>query len=172
MCAACAAATVMANPPKSNGIPEAARPDIAESVARAAAKPHPRLFADAAGFAALRARLGKEELLTAGAEFIRATADPILSAKPCERIKEGKRGDCRQVRVLIADARDARPYLKGARKARPYLKGARKARSYRKVIVRESGVSPSVKTMWRAVAGMRSPARSGHSTRRTALRAR
>ena len=50
-----------------------------------------QLFADARGFAALKARLGKEELLTAGAEFIRATADPILSAKPCERIKEGKR---------------------------------------------------------------------------------
>ena len=91
LCAACAAAVVLANRPKGNGIPGAARPEIAEAVARAAAKPHPRLFADAAGFAALRARLGKEELLTAGAEFVRRTADACLETKPCERIKEGKR---------------------------------------------------------------------------------
>jgi hypothetical protein len=57
----------------------------------AARRPHPRLFADARGFAALKARLGKEELLTAGAEFVRMTADSILETKPCERIKEGKR---------------------------------------------------------------------------------
>lgn len=83
--------SVSAKPNNGNGIPAVARPEIARAVEEAAKRPHPRLFADAAGFAALKARLGKEELLTAGAEFIRATADPILKAKPCERIKEGKR---------------------------------------------------------------------------------
>ncbi len=91
MCAACAAAVVLAKPPKNNGMPEAARPEVAEAVAKAAAKPHPRLFADAAGFEALKARLGKEELLTAGAEFVRAGAGRLLNTTPVERIKEGKR---------------------------------------------------------------------------------
>ena len=84
-------ATVSESAEKDNGIPEEARPEVARAVEAAARRPHPRLFADADGFAALKARLGKEELFTAGAEFIRATADPILKAKPCERIKEGKR---------------------------------------------------------------------------------
>ncbi len=84
-------ATVSESAEKDNGIPEVARPEVARAVDEAARRPHPRLFADADGFAALKARLGKEELFTAGAEFIRATADPILKAKPCERIKEGKR---------------------------------------------------------------------------------
>ena len=91
ICMAFAAMAATPKPKNGNGIPAVARPEIARTVEEAAKRPHPRLFADAAGFAALRARLGKEELLTAGAEFIRATADPILKAKPCERIKEGKR---------------------------------------------------------------------------------
>ena len=83
--------SVLAKPNNDNGIPAVARPEIARVVEGAAKRPHPRLFADARGFAALKARLGKEELLTAGAEFIRATADACLETKPCERIKEGKR---------------------------------------------------------------------------------
>jgi sugar/nucleoside kinase (ribokinase family) len=63
-----------AKPGKGNGIPAEARLDVARAVEKAAKRPHPRLFADADGFAALKARLGKEELLTAGAEFVRATA--------------------------------------------------------------------------------------------------
>ena len=80
-----------AKPDVGNGIPAEARPDVVRAVEEAARRPHPRLFADARGFAALKARLGKEELLTAGAEFVRRTADACLEAKPCERIKEGKR---------------------------------------------------------------------------------
>ena len=82
---------VSAKPKVGNGIPAEARPEVARAVEAAAKRPHPRLFADADGFAKLKARLGKEELLTAGAEFVRMTADAILETKPCERIKEGKR---------------------------------------------------------------------------------
>jgi len=77
------ATAVSAKTNASNGIPAAARPDVVLAVEKAAKRPHPRLFADADGFAALKARMGKEGLLTAGAEFIRATANPILKAKPC-----------------------------------------------------------------------------------------
>ena len=92
MCVASVATAVLAKPaPKNNGMPETARPEVAAAVAAAAAKPHPRLFADMAGFEALKARLGKEELLTAGAEFVRAGADAILKVQPVERIKEGRR---------------------------------------------------------------------------------
>ncbi|MBR1588684.1 MAG: heparinase II/III family protein [Kiritimatiellae bacterium] len=91
MCAACAAATVLAKPQNDNGIPAEARPDVAEAVAKAAAKPHPRLFADAAGFADLKERIGKDGLLTAAAEHVRAVAGRMLPAKPSERIKQGKR---------------------------------------------------------------------------------
>lgn len=85
------AVTVSARPNTANGIPSSARPAVACAVEEAARRPHPRLFADADGFAALRARLGKEELLTAGAEFVRGTADACLGTKPSERIKEGRR---------------------------------------------------------------------------------
>ena len=71
--------------------PAKARPEVARAVEDAAKRPHPRLFADADGFAALKARIGKEELLTVGAEFVRDTADACLPTKPCERKKEGKR---------------------------------------------------------------------------------
>jgi len=91
ICMAFAAMAAPTRPKNGNGIPAAARPEIARAVEEAAKRPHPRLFADARGFAALKARLGKEEFLTAGAEFIRATADACLETKPCERIKEGKR---------------------------------------------------------------------------------
>ncbi len=91
ICVVIGTMTLSAKPNAGNGIPAEARPEIARAVEAAARRPHPKLFADADGFAALKARLGKEELFTAGAEFIRATADPILKAKPCERIKEGKR---------------------------------------------------------------------------------
>ena len=91
ICLAFAVTAVPAKPKNGNGIPVEVRPEIVRAVEDAAKRPHPRLFADARGFAALKARFGKEELLTAGAEFIRATADACLKAKPCERIKEGKR---------------------------------------------------------------------------------
>ena len=91
VCTALVAVADSAKPNISNGIPAEARPEVARAVEKAARRPHPRLFADARGFAALKTRLGKEELLTAGAEFVRRTADACLETKPCERIKEGKR---------------------------------------------------------------------------------
>ena len=91
ICIVLAATAVSAKPKTGNGIPAEARPEVARAVEAAVKRPHPRLFADADGFAKLKARLGKEELLTAGAEFVRSSADACLEAKPCERIKEGKR---------------------------------------------------------------------------------
>ena len=91
ICIALTATVVSAKPKTGNGIPAEARPEVARAVEEAAKRPHPRLFADADGFVKLKARLGKEELLSAGAEFVRMTADACLEAKPCERIKEGKR---------------------------------------------------------------------------------
>ena len=76
---------------KDDGIPAEASPAVVRAVAASAARPHPRLFTDAAGFAALKSRLGKEELLTSGAEFVRAAADALLGTKPVERIQEGRR---------------------------------------------------------------------------------
>jgi len=40
-------------PATKNFLPETARPEFQTAAAKAAAKPHPRLFADAAGFEAL-----------------------------------------------------------------------------------------------------------------------
>lgn len=89
--AACVAVTGFSKPPIGNGMPEKVRSEVAQAVATAASKPHPRLFADAAGFERLKARLGKEELLTMGAEFVRARADATIKSTPVERIKKGKR---------------------------------------------------------------------------------
>ena len=91
ICAASVATVVLSKPVPNNGMPETARPEVSEMVAKAAAKPHPRLFADGAGFACLKERLGKDALLTAAAEHVRAVADRMLPAKPSERIKQGKR---------------------------------------------------------------------------------
>ena len=88
---ACIAVAAFSKPAPNNGMPEAARPEVTAAVASAAAKPHPRLFADAAGFARLKERLGKDALLTAAAEHVRAVADRMLPARPSERIKQGKR---------------------------------------------------------------------------------
>ena len=88
-----AAATVVvgAATKKTNMLPETARPEIAAAVERAAQKPHPRLFADAAGFAALRERMQSDELVRLGAECVRARADAILKTKPCQRTLQGRR---------------------------------------------------------------------------------
>lgn len=83
--------TAVARKPASNGMPDAVRPEIAATVARAAQSPHPRLFADAAGFARLKERVGKDELFTLAAENVRTAADQMLPMAPSERIKEGKR---------------------------------------------------------------------------------
>ena len=82
---------VFARKPASNDMPDAARPEIAAAVERAAQKAHPRLFADADGFARIKARIGTDELMKLAAEHVRAVADMMLPTPPSERIKEGKR---------------------------------------------------------------------------------
>ena len=71
--------------------PAAAKPEVERAVVAAAARPHPRLFTDAAGFESIKSRLGRERLLTSGAEFMRAAADALVGTKPVERIQEGRR---------------------------------------------------------------------------------
>jgi len=85
------AGTAFARPPASNDMPDAARPEIAAAVQRAAKRPHPRLFADADGFAQLKSRAGSDKLVKLAAEHVRAAADMMLPLAPSQRIKEGKR---------------------------------------------------------------------------------
>ena len=87
----------------SNDLPETVRPEIATAVAKAAALPHPRLFADAAGFAALKERVKTDELAKAGAEHVRAVADQMLKTQPLARQLEGRRllGVCREALYRI-----------------------------------------------------------------------
>ncbi len=77
--------------PASNDMPDAARPEIAAAVERAAQKAHPRLFADADGFARIKARIETDELMKLAAEHVRAVADMMVPLPPSERIKQGKR---------------------------------------------------------------------------------
>jgi hypothetical protein len=91
LCTAFAAVAASAKPASENGMPQTAKPEVARLVVAAAARPHPRLFADASGFASMKARLGKDCLFTSAAEFVRAGADALLDTKPVERIKEGRR---------------------------------------------------------------------------------
>ncbi len=74
-----------------NSLPETARAEIATAVAAAAQKPHPRLFADEAGFAALRARAETDADVKRGVDYVRAHADDILPSKPATRAMEGRR---------------------------------------------------------------------------------
>ena len=82
-----------ANAPVSNGLPapEEVRPEIRQAATRAAALPHPRLFATAKDFADLKARAAADPLVKMGVEAIRRGADHALKAPPSQRIKEGKR---------------------------------------------------------------------------------
>ena len=80
-----------ARKPTSNDMPDAASPEVAAAVERAAQKPHPRLFADDSGFARIKARIETDELMKLAAEHVRAVADLMLPTPPSERIKEGKR---------------------------------------------------------------------------------
>ena len=76
---------------QSNDLPETARPEFQAAAAKAAATPHPRLFADAAGFAALKARAASDAYVKMGAEHVRARADLVLGTKPVARVLEGRR---------------------------------------------------------------------------------
>ena len=77
--------------PASNDMPDAARPEIVAAVERAAQKAHPRLFADADGFARIKARVETDELMKLAAEHVRAVADMMVPTPPSARIKQGKR---------------------------------------------------------------------------------
>ena len=81
----------LARGPAANDMPDAARPEVAAAVERAAQKGHPRLFADADGFARIKARIGSDELVALAAEHVRAAADLMLPLPPSKRIKQGKR---------------------------------------------------------------------------------
>lgn len=89
VCAGCLASFVAAAGQKASAA--AVRPDVAAAVAKAAATPHPRLFADAAGFAALRARAASDPYVKLGADYVRARADGLLASAPVARVKEGRR---------------------------------------------------------------------------------
>jgi len=91
LAAAALAGGAFARGPASNDLPDAARPEIAAAVTRAAQKGHPRLFADADGFARVKARIGSDELVKLAAEHVRTVADALVPTTPSKRIKEGKR---------------------------------------------------------------------------------
>ena len=91
LAAAALAGGAFARGPASNDLPDAARPEIAAAMARAAQRPHPRLFADADGFARIKARIGSDELVKLAAEHVRTVADALVPTTPSKRIKEGKR---------------------------------------------------------------------------------
>ncbi len=74
-----------------NRLPDAARPDILAAVERAAQMPHPRLFADAAEFAALKERAATDEYVKMGADFVRTRAGRLLKKIPSERVIVGDR---------------------------------------------------------------------------------
>ena len=77
--------------PPSNDMPEVVRLEIADAVERAVHRPHPRLFADAEGFARLKARVESDELLRIAAGHVRHNADGILGTTPSERVMDGRR---------------------------------------------------------------------------------
>jgi len=75
-----------------------------KAVATAAARPHPRLFADAAAFARLRERAASDALLRPAAGRVVADAEVYLSAKPVERTMSGYRllGPARKALTRLA----------------------------------------------------------------------
>ncbi len=77
--------------PKDNCLPAVARPEIAASVSRAAQNPHPRLFATADEFAALKARAASDAYVRMGVESVLRRADRHLKTTPVTYDKTGKR---------------------------------------------------------------------------------
>ena len=67
---------------EANKLPLVPRADIVARTQGAAARPHPRLFADAAGFQALRDGIATNDLLRLGAEHIYRQSEILLSAAP------------------------------------------------------------------------------------------
>ncbi len=88
----CSVGAAAAGKEKSDGIlPEAARPEIRAAVEATAKRPHPRLFADEAGFAALKERIATDEFVRMGAGYVKARADRLLEMPPLERKFIGRR---------------------------------------------------------------------------------
>lgn len=71
--------------------PSSVTRDTVTAALRQADRGHPRLFADAAGFAALRERTGSESLSRLGLDRICFEADQMLTFKPGARELEGRR---------------------------------------------------------------------------------
>ena len=98
----CAAAPLFSLPaaPAENASAES----VAEAIRRAD-KTHPRLFADAAGFAALRERTASTELGKLGLERLRFEVDQMLAFPVCTRQLEGRRllGVSRRVLHRVSD---------------------------------------------------------------------
>ena len=67
---------------EANKLPLVPRADIVARTQAVAARPHPRLFADAAGFRALRDGIATNDLLRLGAEHIYRQSEILLSAAP------------------------------------------------------------------------------------------
>ncbi len=74
------------------------------AVIKRADKKHPYLFADAAGFAALREQAGKDTLARLALGRLEFEADALLALPPCTRTMEGRRllGVCRQVLLRVS----------------------------------------------------------------------
>jgi len=69
---------------QANKLPLVVRADVLARVREAVGRPHPRLFADAAGFQAVQDGIATNELLRLGAEHVYRAADRLLSAAPLE----------------------------------------------------------------------------------------
>ena len=67
---------------EANKLPLVVRTDIVSRAQAAAACPHPRLFADAAGFQSLRDGIATNDLLRLGAEHIYRQSEILLSSSP------------------------------------------------------------------------------------------
>ena len=67
---------------EANKLPLVVRSDIVSRTQAAAARPHPRLFADAAGFQSLRDGIATNDLLRLGAEHIYRQSETLLSSSP------------------------------------------------------------------------------------------
>lgn len=66
---------------------------------------HPRLFADRAGFAALKNRLGTDPAFDATAKVVKRNAERFLKTAPLERKMDGRRllGTCRQALQRVSN---------------------------------------------------------------------
>ncbi|MBP5227861.1 MAG: heparinase II/III family protein [Kiritimatiellae bacterium] len=74
-----------------SALPSVTTNDVAERVKSVAQTPHPRLFAQKETFQKLKDAATTDDLTRIGMASIRSDAEQILTLKPAERIKTGKR---------------------------------------------------------------------------------